>query len=54
MQVENRVYPNDEQMAGFLKPGGEGPIYMVNLLRFKEKADYRDGRETALTGFGGG
>ncbi|MEH6635848.1 MAG: DUF1330 domain-containing protein [Halioglobus sp.] len=50
MKVENSVYPNDEQMAGFLQPGPEGPIDMVNLLRFKDKAEYADGRESELTG----
>lgn len=50
MKVENSVYPNEEQMAGFLEPGATGPIYMVNLLKFKDKAEYRDGRETRLTG----
>ncbi len=50
MNVENAVYPNKEQMAGFLEPGHDGPIYMVNLLRFKDKAEYQDGRKTGLTG----
>lgn len=30
--------------------GPDGPIYMVNLLKFKEKAEYADGRETDLSG----
>ncbi len=50
MKVENAVYPSKEQMAGFLEPGHDGPIYMVNLLRFKDKAEYKDGRETQLSG----
>ena len=50
MEVINRVTPNDEQMKGFMEPGHEGPIYMLNLLKFKEKAEYPDGRETDLTG----
>lgn len=50
MKVENRVLPNEEQIKGFLEPGPDGPIYMVNLLRFKPKAEYEDGRETNLTG----
>ena len=28
----------------------EGPVYMLNLLSFKEKAVYLDGRSTELTG----
>ena len=50
MQVINKVVPNSEQMEGFTKPGPEGPIYMVNLLKFKEKAVYEDGRQTELSG----
>ena len=50
MEVSNKVVPNSEQMKGFTKPGPEGPIYMVNLLKFKEKAVYEDGRQTELSG----
>jgi hypothetical protein len=50
MEVINKVYPNKEQIQGFLEPGAEGPICMVNLLKFKIKAEYEDGRETDLTG----
>ena len=50
MEVHNAVIPNTEQLEGFLKPGAEGPIFMVNLLKFKDWADYEDGRETELTG----
>ena len=50
MKVENSVYPNDEQMAGFLQPGPDGPIDMVNLLKFKDRAEYADGRASELTG----
>ena len=50
MEVVNKVYPNKEQIQGFLEPGPEGPICMVNLLKFKVRAEYEDGRETDLTG----
>lgn len=50
MKVENAVYPNKQQMMGFFEAGPDGAIYMVNLLKFKEKAVYEDGRETNLTG----
>ena len=33
-----------------MQPGKAGPIYMVNLLRFKDRAEYEDGRATDLTG----
>ena len=51
MKVENRVYPNREQIKGFFEEGNDDqPIYMINLLKFKEKAEYKDGRETSLSG----
>ena len=51
MKVENRVYPNREQMKEFFEEGNDDqPIYMINLLKFKEKAEYKDGRETSLSG----
>ena len=50
MEVTNSVYPNKEQIGGFLEPGPEGPICMVNLLKFKPRAEYEDGRETDLSG----
>jgi uncharacterized protein (DUF1330 family) len=33
-----------------MEPGPQGPIVMVNLLKFKETAQYEDGRETDLSG----
>ncbi len=50
MKVENRVTPNEEQINGFLENPEIGPISMVNLLKFKDKALYEDGRDTDLTG----
>ena len=50
MKVKNAVIPNEEQMAGFLEGDTETPIKMVNLLKFKDKADYKDGRQTSLSG----
>ena len=50
MKVENKVNPNEEQMAGFLEGDVDSPIEMVNLLKFKDKAEYEDGRDTDLSG----
>ena len=51
MKVINEVVPSDQnQIAQMAEPGPEGPVFMVNLLKFKEKAEYADGRETDLTG----
>ena len=50
MKVENKVMPNEKQMEEFLEEGTDEPIFMVNLLKFKEKAEYPDKRETDLSG----
>ena len=51
MQVKNQLYPSSpEQMASMLEPGPEGPIIMVNLLKFRDRAVYKDGRKTDLSG----
>ena len=50
MEVVNAVMPNEAQMKGFTEPGHGKAIYMLNLLKFKGKADYPDGRESDLTG----
>jgi haloalkane dehalogenase len=41
---------NLEQVQRMVTAPTEGPFYMVNLIRFREKAQYPDGRETDLTG----
>ena len=50
MEVVNSVTPTDAQLQGFLEPGHDGPIYMLNLLKFRDRAAYEDGRESDLTG----
>ena len=50
MEVKNAVMPNESQMEGFNDQEEEKQIFMVNLLKFKEKAEYPDKRETDLTG----
>ena len=50
MKVENKLRPNAKQMAGFLLGDTKTAIHMVNLLKFKGKAEYEDGRQTDLTG----
>lgn len=51
MNVVNEVMPSDpEQLKAMMAPGPEGPIFMVNLLKFKDRAEYEDGRETDLSG----
>jgi hypothetical protein len=41
---------NQAQIQKLLEEPTKGPFYMVNLIRFREKAVYADGRETDLTG----
>lgn len=50
MKVENAVLPAAQQAMDFF--GGEeaGPFVMVNLLKFKERAEYADGSEPELSG----
>ncbi|MEO0495368.1 MAG: DUF1330 domain-containing protein [Actinomycetota bacterium] len=51
MDVVNEVNPTEPaQIAAMMEPGPDGPIYMVNLLKFKERAEYDDGRATDLSG----
>ena len=51
MEVVNEIMPKDPaRIQQMLEKGPEGPIFMVNLLKFKDKAVYDDGRETSLTG----
>ncbi len=51
MEVINQVYPTEPgQIEKMMEPGPDGPIVMVNLLKFKPKAIYKDGRASTLTG----
>tara|TARA_B100000214_G_scaffold194580_1_gene140816 strand:- start:450 stop:851 length:402 start_codon:yes stop_codon:yes gene_type:complete len=50
MKVENKLVPNEDQINGLLENSEIGPISMVNLLKYKDKAIYEDGRDTNLTG----
>lgn len=46
----NAVYPGEDQIKEMQAPGPDRAIVMVNLLKFRDRAQYRDGRETDLTG----
>jgi uncharacterized protein (DUF1330 family) len=50
MEVKNAVYPGAQQAADFFGDPEDGPFVMVNLLRFKPKAEYADGSEADLPG----
>jgi uncharacterized protein (DUF1330 family) len=50
MKVSNAVTPSPDQIQAFLASDLSGPICMVNLLKFKQRAEYGDGRATNLSG----
>lgn len=50
MLVTNAMTPTPEQLRALLESDFTGPVCMVNLLKFKARAEYEDGRETDLTG----
>ena len=50
MNVINQVHPDPEQANAFFAGEDDGPMSMVNLLKFKEKATYADGSEPELSG----
>ena len=50
MEVVNEVRPSGRERIGeMMQPGPPGPIYMVNLLKYRERAEYADG-DRGLTG----
>jgi uncharacterized protein (DUF1330 family) len=50
MKVVNAVLPPPEQAMEFFGAPEDGPFVMVNLLKFKPRAEYADGSDAHLTG----
>jgi uncharacterized protein (DUF1330 family) len=51
VQIVNELFPSrPEQVRTLMESGPQGPVFMVNLLKFKARAQYEDGRATTLTG----
>ncbi|WP_156255108.1 DUF1330 domain-containing protein [Sandarakinorhabdus oryzae] len=50
MQVTNETSPRPEVAQAFFGDADHGPMVMVNLLKFKDKATYPDGRDPELSG----
>ena len=50
MQVENQVMPDMARAMAFFGGAEDGPFVMVNLLKFKPRAEYADGTDSHLTG----
>ena len=47
------VTPTPEQVTALMEKGPEGPIVMVNLLKFRQKASYEVSRSEAREGLSG-
>ena len=50
MNVVNAVYPPHDQAMEFFGGAEDGSFVMVNLLKFKPRAEYADGADSHLTG----
>jgi len=44
------IQPSPEQIQALFTKAPEGPLVMLNLLKFKEKAVYPDGRQSDISG----
>lgn len=42
---EGGINPTRDQMIALFERGGDGPVQMINLLKFKERAEYPPGSE---------
>jgi uncharacterized protein (DUF1330 family) len=48
MTILNAVDPTPAQIKAFLNGHSDGkPVFMLNLLKFKEKATYKDGEDVS-------
>lgn len=50
MQVTNQLYPTFEQLMPLAAADDPRPVAMLNLLRFRERAAYADGRAGDISG----
>ena len=50
MKTVNAIKPTHDQFAELVSIASDDPIHMVNLLKFREKAVYPDGRDADLSG----
>ena len=48
--VKNILQPTGDQVRAFRDRATGEPIAMLNMLKFKEKAIYEDGRDVGITG----
>lgn len=45
--MKNALHPTSEQIESLIISCGDGPINMVNLLKFKTRATYKDGEDVS-------
>lgn len=50
MEVKNQVTPDAQVAISFFSEAEDGPFVMLNLLKFKAKAEYDDGSGADLSG----
>ncbi|WP_310497980.1 DUF1330 domain-containing protein [Sandarakinorhabdus sp.] len=50
MDVRNEVFPGPDKAQAFFADADHGPMVMVNLLKFRDVAEYPDGRDPGLSG----
>lgn len=50
MDVENHVYPTQSRVAALFTDDSPDRVVMLNLLKFRDKAEYPDGRASELSG----
>jgi uncharacterized protein (DUF1330 family) len=50
MKVENAVYPTADGILALARNTSSAKIAMLNLLKFREKAVYKDGRHDDVSG----
>ena len=50
MKVENAVYPTADGIQALMRDKSSTRIAMLNLLKFREKAIYKDGRSGNISG----
>jgi len=50
MEVVNAVYPSNDQFQDFFDVAEDAPFVMVNLLKFKDRAEYEDDPSIGISG----
>jgi uncharacterized protein (DUF1330 family) len=50
MKYENAVYPTHERLMELANSKDPSPIVMLNLLKFRDVAEYKDGRAEKISG----